>query len=102
MQHERQNRNDNAEVDGGLGGRHLEDGGGEMWGGHHPVYNQSSPEEQPKQPKHLKGQSGPVLDSYLGNDSGSHFDNAFGSEEKPGLNGTNRSFGPLLIRVLEY
>ena len=30
MQHERQNRNDNAEVDGGLGGRHLEDGGGEM------------------------------------------------------------------------
>ena len=32
MQHERQNRNDNVEVDGGrsLGGRHLEDGGGEM------------------------------------------------------------------------
>ena len=30
MQHERQDKNDNVEVDGSLGGRHLEDGGGEM------------------------------------------------------------------------
>ena len=30
MQHERQDKNDNVEVDGTLGGRHLEDEGGEM------------------------------------------------------------------------